>query len=234
MVLTAKKTLHALVMLGIGWLATPATAQTQKQLSDAELMATLKRGGNIIYLRHMETDVTFSDQNREDLTDWSKQRNLTTKGRQQAAAFGHVFRALNIPVFDIVSSPYCRCIETGKLAFGKVGISKDLAFAIVTDKSEADRLGKALKVMLGNKPPAGSNTILIAHSANLQEAANLWPKPEGVAFVFKPLGNGNFEALHRIEPQQWVPLAAKLGNPVDPVKLQAHLPERSQLCGKGV
>lgn len=232
MVSTKIKSLRALLLIGVGWLALPAMAQAQKQLSDADLVATLKKGGNIIYLRHMETDVTFADQNREELSDWSKQRNLTTKGRQQAAAFGHAFRALNIPVFDIVSSPYCRCIETGKLAFGKVGISKDLAFAIVTDKVEANRLGNALKVMLGNKPPAGSNTVLIAHSANLQEAANLWPKPEGVAFIFKPLGNSTFEALHKIEPQQWLPLAAKMGSPVDPGKLQGRVPERSQLCAK--
>lgn len=227
-----KKTLQALVLLGVGWLGQPDTVHAQKQLSDADLVATLKKGGNIIYLRHMETDVTATDQNREDLSDWSKQRNLTTKGRQHAAAFGHVFRGLGIPVFDIVSSPYCRCIETGKLAFGKVGISKDLAFAIVTDKVEAARLGNALKVMLGTRPPAGSNSVLVAHSANLQEAANLWPKPEGVAYIFKPLGNGNFEALHKIEPQQWVPLAAKMGVPVDPSKLQANLPERKQLCAK--
>ena len=149
------------------------TPPSQKQLSDADLVATLKKGGNVIYVRHMETDVTFADQNREELSDWSKQRNLTPKGRQNAAAIGLAFRGLGIPVFEINTSPYCRAIETGKLAFGKVKISKDLAFAIGTDKVEAERLGKALKTMVGTKPPAGTNTVLISHSANLQEATNL-------------------------------------------------------------
>jgi phosphohistidine phosphatase SixA len=203
-----------------------------KQIPDAELIASLKKGGHVIYLRHATTDVSFSDQNREELSDWSKQRNLSDKGRQQAVAIGLVFRGLSIPVSEVLTSPYCRGIETGKLAFGKAKVSQDLAFSVGEDKTEAERLAKALRIMLGTKPPAGSNTVLVAHSGNLQEAANLWPKPEGVAFVFKPQGNGAFEMVQRVEPQQWVQFAEKAGVSIDSNKVNSRLVDRGQICSK--
>src|SRR5438067_2129324 len=56
-------------------------------------------------------------------------------------------------------------------------------------------------------PAAGTNAVIIAHSANLREAAGLWPKPEGVAYVFRPLQAGRFEVLAKIAPQDWVKAA---------------------------
>jgi len=232
MVSGRSKVIQMLAFFIAGFLGLSSHVHAQTQPTDAEVIAGLKKGGQVIYLRHTTTDVSFSDQNREDLSDWSKQRNLSDIGRQQAHAIGLAFRALAIPVSEVVTSPYCRAIETGKLAFGKAKVSKDLSFSVGEDKSDAEKLAKALRTMLGTKPVAGTNTVLIAHSGNLQEAAKLWPKPEGVAFIFKPLGNSSFEMIQRIEPQQWTPLAAKAGATIDAGKLNARLADRGQLCGK--
>jgi len=208
----------------------PSAARAQKQLTDGELIDSLKKGGNVIYIRHTTTDVSNTDQLREDLSDWQKQRNLSEKGRKEAAAIGLAIRAMKIPFGDVIASPYCRCIETGKLAFGKATVSKDLAFSVAEDKKDAEQLAKALKVMLGTKPAQQTNAVLISHSGNLQDAANIFPKPEGTTMIFKPLGNSTFELIQRIEPQQWVQLAAKAGAAVDPAKLNAKLPARATLC----
>ena len=213
-----------------GLMAWSSTAHAEKQLTDAELIASLKKGGHVIYVRHTTTDVSKTDQNREDLSDWTMQRNLSDKGRKEAVSIGLAFRALGIPVGDIITSPYCRCIETGKLAFGKAQASKDLAFSVGEDKKDAEQLAKALKLMLGTKPAGQSNTVLISHSGNLQDAANLFPKPEGVTIIFKPQGNNAFEFVQRIEAEQWVQMAEKSGSPIDAGKLNTKFPERAQLC----
>jgi len=214
----------------IGLFGLPSVVHAQKELSDAELISALKKGGHVIYIRHATTDVSKTDQNREDLSDWSKQRNLSDKGRKESVAIGLAFRAMAVPVADIIASPYCRCIETGKLAFGKVQISKDLAFSVGEDKKDAEQLAKALKAMLGTKPAGQTNTVLISHSGNLQDAANKFPKPEGVTMIFKPQGNNAFELVQRVEAQQWVQLAEKAGTPIDAGKLNAKIPERAELC----
>jgi phosphohistidine phosphatase SixA len=204
----------------------------QQSLSEHDLVAALRQGGYVIYLRHAETDVSKTDQDRDVLADWTKQRNLSTKGREQAVLIGNAFRTLSIPLGEIKASPYCRCVETAKLAFGKATPHKDLAFSIGTEKHEAERLADALRIMLGTRPSAGKNTVLVAHTANLQEAAKIWPKPEGVAFIFKPLGNKNFEMIEKIEVQQWAHLAKKVGVTTTADREPVRLPDRKALCGE--
>lgn len=231
MVSGRSKIIHSLVFFIAGLFGLSSPVHAQKALGEAELIAALKQGGHVIYLRHAETDVSKTDQDRDDLSDWTKQRNLSEKGRQQAVAIGKAFRALGIPVSEIKASPYCRSVETAKLAFGKATVSKDLAFSIGTEKQEAERLADALKIMLGTQPSAGKNTVLVAHTANLQEAAKIWPKPEGVAFIFKPLGNKSFELVQRVEAPQWAQLAQKVGVTITEDKQTSQLPERKMLCG---
>jgi hypothetical protein len=57
--------------------------------------------------------------------------------------------------------------------------------------------------MLATAPAKGSNAVIVSHTANLREAAGIWPKPEGVAYVFRPLPRGGFEAVARILPDEW-------------------------------
>ena len=234
--------MHSLSMitrtLGIlitGLLSLSLPAQAENLLQGSELVDALKQGGYVIYLRHAATNRTTVDTKRDDLSDWTKQRNLSDLGRKQSVIIGKSIRALGIPVSQVITSPYCRCIETGKLAFGKVTVSNDLAFSIGTEKDEAERLAQALREMLGTQPRAGTNTVLVAHTANLKEAAKLWPKPEGVAFIFKPLGNANFEMVTKLEAQHWAQLAEKMGVPIGatPTNEQmTQLLDRSVLCGR--
>jgi len=65
--------------------------------------------------------------------------------------------------------------------------------------------------LLATRPAAASNTVIVAHTANLREAAGIWPKPEGVAYVFRPLGNGNFEPVAKVLPEEWSQVAVAIG-----------------------
>ena len=54
------------------------------------------------------------------LDDCSTQRNLDASGRAQAARVGEAFRQNGISVGEVRSSPRCRCLDTARLAFGRV------------------------------------------------------------------------------------------------------------------
>jgi hypothetical protein len=48
--------------------------------------------------------------------------------------------------------------------------------------------------------------LIVSHTANLQEAVGLWPKPEGVAYVFRGEADGGIRAVARIPPDAWGPV----------------------------
>ena len=52
------------------------------------------------------------------LHDCRTQRNLSDEGRAHARQVGEAFRAQGVPVAQVLSSPWCRCLETARLAFG--------------------------------------------------------------------------------------------------------------------
>lgn len=167
------------------------------------VLGELRKGGFVIYLRHTATDQSGAGDAEADLGRCETQRNLSAEGRAEAARIGKSIKALSIPVGSVLASPLCRAKDTARLAFGRVAASKDLYFVLGADEIEMKRLRDALRRMLSTPPPAGTNVVLVSHSANLREAAGIFAKPEGVAYVFRPLPNGKFEVVARILPQDW-------------------------------
>ena len=183
------------VAIGLMLLGTPTLGvagqlegDTQPKLSGTALVKELKKGGYIIYFRHGTTaEFGEKDVADADLDDCARQRNLSETGRTQTRNIGQSFRQLEIPIGAVYSSPYCRCVETAKNLFGKAEKTRALHFAIHLRTSERATVTSQLLDLLGTPPAAGTNTAMISHTANLQEAVGVWPKPEGVAHVFKPV-----------------------------------------------
>ena len=92
----------------------------------AEVLAELRQGGSVIFLRHTATDYAESDARMKSYSDCGGQRNLAEKGRQDARNIGIAIRALGVPVGRVLSSPYCRTLETAELAFGRSEIATDV------------------------------------------------------------------------------------------------------------
>ncbi len=178
-------------------------AHSEEQLTPEKLIENMRQGGYVLYMRHAASNRSQTDTNTQDLSNCATQRNLSTQGREQAKAIGQSIKSLNIPIASVISSPYCRCVDTAQLAFGRVVKSDDLRFTISEDEAETKRLSSALQKRLSTPPPAGTNTVIVAHTGNLKEAAKVWPKPEGVLHVFKPMGKGKFKHLGRIAPDEW-------------------------------
>ena len=180
-------------------------------LTGKTLVDELRNGGFVLYLRHAATEHINIDRSLLKLNDCRTQRNLSAQGRAQVREIGEAFRALRIPVSAVLTSPYCRCRETAELAFGEARIRPDLRFALVEDRETTDLLGAKLRDLLSAPPPKGTNTVIVSHTANLKEAVGIWPKPEGVTALFKPLQTGQLGYFGLVPPEDWSKLANSVG-----------------------
>src|SRR5437899_11568440 len=79
----------------------------------------LRAPGSVAVLRHSYAPGGFDPPDAK-LEDCSTQRNLDENGRAQARRVGEAFRQHAIAVARVLSSPRCRCLDTARLAFGRV------------------------------------------------------------------------------------------------------------------
>jgi broad specificity phosphatase PhoE len=87
--------------------------------ADNAAWAALRTSGAVVVVRHSYAPGGF-DPPGARLDDCSTQRNLDDNGRAQARRIGEAFRREGIAVGAVLSSPRCRCLDTARLAFGKV------------------------------------------------------------------------------------------------------------------
>ena len=120
-----------------------------------------------------------------------------------ARGIGTAFQSLRIPVGKVLTSPYCRAVETAEIAFGRHESSNALYLALGLGKEEREIQSVALRQMLSTAPKAGTNTVIVSHHANLKEAAGIWPKREGDAHVFRPRPGGGFDEVGEIAAEEW-------------------------------
>ncbi len=81
------------------------------------IVEILKKESNIIFIRHAIAPGN-GDPLNFDILDCSTQRNLSKDGELQALKIGKFFKKNNIKISKVLSSEWCRCKDTAKLAFG--------------------------------------------------------------------------------------------------------------------
>ncbi len=88
--------------------------------SQSELETKRKSiSANVIFLRHALAP-GFGDPNNFVKQDCGTQRNLNNEGRLQARLIGHYLKANKISFSEVLTSEWCRCIDTTKeLNLGK-------------------------------------------------------------------------------------------------------------------
>lgn len=189
--------LLALLLLGIGMPAARA---------EPGLLAALREGGLVIFLRHAETGSSAPDQMNAVLGDCATQRNLDATGRAQSVAIGAAFRDLGIPVSRVLASPYCRTLETAALAFGGAEPEIGLSLPRHVDAAAHRAMGEALRSLLP-EPGFAGNWVLVGHSYHMMGAGGPAPQPQGAAVVLRPEGGGRFTVLAMLPPDGWMALA---------------------------
>jgi broad specificity phosphatase PhoE len=167
------------------------------------LGAELKHGGLVLVLRHAATDFSKPDQDPVVLGDCSTQRNLSARGRVQAQAIGFHARRLGLKIGAVLASPYCRTLETARLAFGRARPSRTLINTIAERHDAAWRAQmRAVRRLFGTKPQPGKLTVLVTHGSVAVDAAGLEPL-EGETLVLRPLGSSSFRLIGRILATDW-------------------------------
>jgi phosphohistidine phosphatase SixA len=179
-----------------------SSALNAEEVTTEDMIKMLQQGGYILYVRHGATDHSQADSDLSDLRNCSKQRNLSEQGILESRALGEAIRKFNIKVARVISSPYCRCVDTAIYAFERVEIDNQLRATFNENAEVTKGLVDSLSAKLKELPPSGANTVLVAHTANLREVTNVWPKPEGVVHIFKPSGDA-YQHIGRITPVQW-------------------------------
>ena len=86
--------------------------------NEDDIARLLREGGVVIAFRHALAPGTF-DPPGYTLGDCSTQRNLNDEGRAQARRIGQWFQARGLQPAVVRSSPWCRCLDTAQLAFGR-------------------------------------------------------------------------------------------------------------------
>ncbi|MFN0164057.1 MAG: histidine phosphatase family protein, partial [Burkholderiales bacterium] len=78
----------------------------------------LRSGGVVLLIRHASAPGT-GDPPGFRLDDCATQRNLSDAGRFEARALGERLKKLGVTNAEVLTSQWCRCRETARLAFGE-------------------------------------------------------------------------------------------------------------------
>lgn len=184
-------------------------------LSGAALIEQLRAGGYAIYFRHEATNWSLQDKvGARD--DWlscnpARMRQLSTAGRNSARDTGIAMRALGVPVGRVFASPYCRTMESAML----MGLGEVEASGAVMNLRVAEYFGGRDAIianarhLLAQRPPAGTNHVIVAHGNVAVNATSVYPG-EGEGLVFRPGGKSDFEFVGRLPPDEWRRLAQEM------------------------
>ena len=162
---------------------------------DEQVWAALKQGGKVILLRHAHVDIQEGI-GRLAPGNCAAEVNLSASGIEQAKHVGEAFRAHGIAVGEVLTSPYCRCIDTGMLAFGRATAVQYLKPPGVVSDSQAKLNNQSvLQEILKHHDP--SNLVMITHDLNI---SNIVLEPTikmGEFFVLQPNG-ADFDVIGNI------------------------------------
>ena len=169
--------------------ATPPAA------ADERVWSLVKGGGQAIFVRHAITTPGVGDPPNMRLSDCRTQRNLTDEGRGHARRIGEAFRARGIPVDRILSSPWCRCLETARLAFGSPETWPSLGNLFGRPENRAEQV-QALQALAGERR-TGGNVVLVTHGSTIAALTGIHPGT-GEMVVLTPQGDGRFVVAGRL------------------------------------
>ena len=167
-----------------------------------EAWAALAKGGHVVLIRHGNAP-GLGDPPGVRADDCKTQRNLDEFGRAQSRALGEAFRSRGVRVGRVVSSPWCRCLETARLmAVGTVETSTSLL---------SDRAGKnperrtELKQMIASWRGPGT-LVLVSHGWAIEALFGFIPA-SAETLVVRPrqASTAGGDLVGRIAPPQAQP-----------------------------
>ena len=186
----------ALSVLTVLLIITPGLAADDSR----DAWAALVKGGHVAVIRHGNAPPGYGgDPPGFRFDDCKTQRNLDDIGREQARALGDAFRKHGVRVDRIVSSPVCRCLETGQLmAVGPV----ETSWALLPDTGPNPVRFLELKEMVSSWRGAGT-LVLVTHALTVGPLTGFLPEQAETVVLQPTPGNPRGGSLvGRIAPPQ--------------------------------
>jgi len=154
------------MLLAVGIVAAPSARAD-------DMWDVLKKPGHIVLLRHSNAPGATPEPYGIDLKNCTIQRNLDDDGRAQARRIGDAFRKHGISRVRVVSSQFCRALETARLTkLGPVAELPALNQVFLSDlsgmKETAEKSAKFMRTI-----PANQLTVLVTHVSNIQSIAGV-------------------------------------------------------------
>ena len=138
------------------------------------LINQLEDGGKLIFIRHAYAPGN-GDPTGFNLNDCSTQRNLSDDGKKQALNIGEFFTKNKIEIDKVLSSEWCRCKETAKIAFKNYSTNSFLnSFYSSKFSKNKDKQVKAFNYYIKNLE-IEKNLIFVTHYVFISEVLNYGP-----------------------------------------------------------
>ncbi len=161
--------------------------------SNKNLINQLEDGEKLIFIRHAYAPGN-GDPDNFNLNDCSTQRNLSVDGKKQAQYIGAFFKRNKIKTDKVLSSEWCRCQETAKIAFNDYSTNSFLnSFYSLEYAKNKDKQIQALKKYIKNFK-GKKNLILVTHYVLISEVLNYGPSSGEIVVSDK-----NFNIIGSIE-----------------------------------
>jgi phosphohistidine phosphatase SixA len=158
----------------------------------------LREGGHVGLMRHADAPGGAGDPPGFTLEDCATQRNLSDKGTNDAVAVGEQMRARGVSISRILSSPWCRCLETARLLnLGPVEVDAAFSNAFVLRERRNELKEAASKVI---REWTGGTLLVVTHGANILALTGHHPN-SGEIVVVAP-GATQLRAVGRISVPQ--------------------------------
>lgn len=157
--------------------------------------AALKTGG-IVLFRHAHAP-GGGDPPSMRIGDCSTQRNLDDAGRAQARQIGEAFQGRGVEVGAVLSSQWCRTLETAELAFPGRAREQPAFNSFFDDRSRAsDHTQAALKILERWNGPGA--LVVTTHQVNIYGLTGVSTR-SGQGVVIRVNG-GAISVIGTIEP----------------------------------
>ena len=162
-------------------------------LSEDKILESLKEGSKIIFIRHAIAPGN-GDPSNFDILDCATQRNLSKDGELQALKIGNFFKKNDIKIIEVLSSEWCRCKDTAKIAFGNYETKNflnsfyDKRFSENKDKQITD-----FQKFIKNWNKTG-NLVFVTHYVVISEILD-YPSSSGEIVI----SNKNFKIIDTLE-----------------------------------
>jgi phosphohistidine phosphatase SixA len=177
------------------------TGQAIDQVTQAQSPSTwaLLQQGEPCYVVMMRHALApgVGDPGNFRLDDCTTQRNLSAEGRQQAQRLGQMFRDRKIQVTRVLSSQWCRCLETAKLLdLGKVEPFPALNSFFQNAGTRTQQTHSVKQFIIENRQTPGV-TILVTHQVNITELTGVVPQ-SGESIILRADGQGRIQKVGQL------------------------------------